>query len=260
MIKTISLIALATTLLFAQDPAPQGKHGGGFVFAPGMFWLNMDPIRELAKDEPALRNFHFNLNNGVYMLNGISGYWGHQNDTRFGFGLHAGYKRYQSDPVQLVLRDSSGSPSVDQLTGDTLKTDSMMNLMCIPATLTFLLERQIKRGDVNFFAGGAIGVGVFVVIKEGKQSSEQSAFMSEHSSMQSDNQDAAESGDVAAAPFSWMDAHGGVTYSLARWCHVGVEGTVALFMSSSGFIGGRGNGFITVNPGVRARIVLGTLG
>jgi hypothetical protein len=60
---------------------------------------------------------------------------------------------------------------------------------------------------------------------------------------------------VAVAPLWAFDLHGGVTYTLTRWMHIGLDASVTAFYSSTGF--SYRNHFSTVNPGVKLRLIFG---
>ena len=61
-----------------------------------------------------------------------------------------------------------------------------------------------------------------------------------------------------------LELHTGGTYTMVKWCHVGVDLSLPLFFSPSGFKSPVGNSltnpFFTANPGLRFRIIFGNIG
>jgi hypothetical protein len=61
---------------------------------------------------------------------------------------------------------------------------------------------------------------------------------------------------VAVAPLWAFDLHGGATYSLTKWMHLGLDASLTVFYSFNGFSYRQGS-FHTVNPGLKLRLIFG---
>jgi hypothetical protein len=119
----------------------------------------------------------------------------------------------------------------------------------------FMVEKALVAGDFNLFAGLMLGGGGIDVQL---RSTVGTSFIN----VNPDPEDLpAGKADVG---FFLVEAHGGFTYSILSWMHLGADITVPCFLSGNGFkIGSQSNmtdGFVTVNPGLRLRIMFGNIG
>jgi hypothetical protein len=56
------------------------------------------------------------------------------------------------------------------------------------------------------------------------------------------------------------ELHAGATITLTRWLHAGIDGFVSYHFASEGFIGADQESFGQFTPGIRMRLVFGSLG
>jgi hypothetical protein len=102
--------------------------------------------------------------------------------------------------------------------------------------------------------GGLFGGGALVIGKEFDTRQNVSAFtdFSEYDSTEAVN-------GWTAAPLLCFDLHGGISYRVARFMVVGADANLFIARSSWGF-NLNTDSFITLNPGIRFRILFGNIG
>jgi hypothetical protein len=221
-------------LPFRRHGARERGYGGGIGFSPGLYWLDLEPIRSLVNKVDELNYIGFDLGDGrsIISLPGGILYGGLGNGIRIGFEGRGGAKSISQD-----IRDTTFFLNIGMGYGG------------------LLIEKAFVSKDINFMVGGmagAGGIGVTLNHEVGK-----SGF----SAIETD----VEEPDGSAAAFIMiMQLHAACTYSLLPWVHIGVECAAPAFISPGGFMGMNGrsitDGFTTFNLGVQLRLVLGNLG
>ncbi len=211
-------------------------YGGGLGAVPGLYGVDMKPVRKLVENAPELqrRGFDIDRNNELMLLMGGMGYGGVGNGVRIGGGGRGGSISY-SNPGE----------------GDTI--------WILDVGVGFggvLVEKAFVAGRMNFFFGGMVGAGSITV-------TEHYTVGSGFSIMDEFEKDENQVGEAKAA-FMLLEFHGGFTYTLLSWLHIGVDLSGPFFISTSGFKSaadfGLTDGFTTFNPGGRLRLILGNLG
>ena len=212
-------------------------YGGGIGAMPGIFVLNMRPVHELLDvitSSSDFRNISFPLHSnyqGFFMM-GIIGYGALGNGLRVGGSYQSGSRSYST-------REHDTTYTIDVHTSFG----------------GFLLEKAAVAGNMNWFAGGLAG-GAVIDVNPSKASNVFSTI---------DIDDAAgrEFNKLSASALL-LELHGGFTYTMVGWFHIGGELSTPLYFSPSGFKTPNGqsitNGFVSVNPGLRIRIILGNIG
>jgi hypothetical protein len=264
MIKFLTLltavITLTTGAVFADDrcsaslDSMEQAHGHSFAYMPGIYSLDMEPIQNLARTDPLLSPFKFDFSNGDMMLHALQFSWGHKNDGRAGWALGGGFKRYSSNTVTRPVLDSLGNPVIDINSNALITQDSIVDLMTVLGYGGFLMEKSHAFGPVTVYGGGLVGGGAWVVIRDEQAGSQPSAF---HSGMGDSTMPSGV--DAAVAPLWVLDLHAGVTYTFSPWIHAGLEGSALMLYAPDGF-SVRSETISTLNPGIRLKLVFGSLG
>ena len=200
--------------------------GGGFT--PAVMAIDCRPIKELVANLPAMNasGYSFGALNyqPIYMSGGM-GYLGVGNGVRIG---------------------GAGLNGEKNLVGNELTGDSASTLRLDVEYGGFLVEKAFVRYNANYVVGGSIGGGALTV-------------RSRTSQIPAAQQGSDRTYNSVTANFFLMEAHGGVTYSILPWLHMGADISLPFFYSADGFQGYT-TSFVTVNPVFRARIMLGDLG
>jgi hypothetical protein len=120
----------------------------------------------------------------------------------------------------------------------------------------FMVEKALIRRNVNLFIGlmlGGGGLDVKLLKMTGRPLLNTEIDADEELSKSEAN-----------ASFFLLETHGGFTYSMLSWLHLGADITLPCFFSGGGFKIGSRNGvtdaFFTVNPGIRLRVMFGNIG
>lgn len=234
---------------YGSDSMDQ-KIGGAGGIEFGFLNLNMDPIEKITKKSFDVGGFDFNKNT-FFTVNAV-GYAGpKRNGVRIGVSGMLGYNSYMSDEWTTSVKGTDG------LNENTI--DSVIQLHVVVGHIGFLAERSFRVSkNFNFYAGSMLGGGCMVAIADRRESND--AFKSIDHNYDYDNDSLDTNTDrtsAAWAPLWAFDVHGGATYSLTNWMHVGIDGTLLVYYSSSGFDMKYGS-FWNVNPGVRVRLIFGT--
>jgi hypothetical protein len=224
----------------------KGIGGSGGVSA-GFMHLDMAPIKELVVRENDLSDKTFDLSDNSIFMFGGQGYVGPGKGVRIGGGGWVGMKNYTSAPYT-PLQDSS-----------SISGDSVVQLKVILPYGGLTVEKCYVLRNMNIFVGGLLGGGAMVVQKTLYQADAASAFRHYDNSDYDDEEHDDFIDEFAAMPFLAADLRAGITYSMASFMHLGFEGYALLIYSSDSF--GYGYSSVaTINPGIRARLVFGTLG
>ena len=209
-------------------------YGGGIGFSPGVYWINMQPIRSLVARVSELKSIGFDLNSNYKMISLPGGllYGGLGNGMRIGLEGRGGgasfWKERQDTTFFLDIGLGYGG---------------------------LLLEKAFVSNDLNFIIGGMAGVGGMSVTRNHAVGT---------SGFNDNSNDDNETDGSASAVIMVMQLHAAFTYSFLPWIHLGFETVAPIFFSSGGFQGNSGrnitDGFTSFNFGVQLRLVLGNLG
>lgn len=212
-------------------------YGGGIGPMPGMFVLSMRPVHRLLDvitSSSEFRDISFPLSGnyqGFFMM-GITGFGALGNGLRVGGSFQSGSRSYS-----------------------TRGNDTTYTLEVKSSFGGFLLEKAAVVENMNWFVGGIAG-GASINVNPSKASNLFSSIDIES--------DPGKEYNRLRASALLLELHGGCTYSMVKWFHVGAELSTPLFFSPSGFRTPARqsvtNGFLSVNPGFRIRIILGNIG
>jgi hypothetical protein len=213
--------------------SPKNGYGiaGGPV--PGFIALDFGPINDLIKASNDLngRTFGSLKSTGftpIATMGGM-GYLGFGNGLRLGGGGTNGDRYYLSDAY---AQDSIVSFKVSVEFGG------------------FLVEKAFSKNHLNLITGTMIGGGSMTATVRRTVRGGNTAFDLERSS---------NGGESKTASFFLMELHGGFTYSIVPFLHLGADAMLPMFYSANGFETYT-NSFVTVNPALRIRFIFGNLG
>jgi hypothetical protein len=211
----------------ARQLGREKGYGVGGGFTPSVMAIDCRPVKELVSKLPAMNGGYFfgTLNYQPVYVSGGMGYIGVGNGVRIGGAGLSGEKNFG---------------------GNGINSDSANTLRLRVEYGEFLVEKAFVRGNANCLLGGSIGGGALTA-------------HSRTSQVLAGQQGSGHVYNSATANFFLMEAHGGVTYSILHWLHMGADASLPLFYAADGFQGNT-SPFATVNPVFRARIVLGNLG
>ncbi len=210
-------------------------YGGGLGPVVGLHTVNLEPVKELIPIFPskyngyklALTSIHGNYDN--FLLIGGLGYGGIGNGFRIGGGGRGGSRSYS-----VVYNDTTWVTKVSVGYGG------------------FLAEKCFIKNRANWFIGGMIGGGNISVTP--------SYTTGVFEEVSDDNYDFNE----LKASFMLLEFHGGFTYTMVSWLHIGMDISTPFFLAPDGFKNNTDrsltNGFMTINPGLRIRFILGNIG
>ena len=239
---TVELLSPETTRAFLDKIKGKKRggrergYGGGLGPAPSAYAINIDPVQELLdymSDNSDLRNVRFPIHGTFksFFMMGITGYGAVGNGLRIGGSFVGGERNYTAH-----------------------KNDTLYNLKIETSFGGLLLEKAFIFDKYNLYLGGIAGGASFDV-----QPSKTLDFLST-SPVNIDES----SYNKLSAPAVLLELHTGGTYTMINWFHVGMDLSLPLFFSTSGFQTPAGhsitNGFLTINPGVRFRIIFGNIG
>lgn len=222
--------------------------GGSGVIEIGLTNFDLDPIKKIVKEDLDKGGFDFNEN--TFSTVGLIGYAGQRrNGMRVGAGAWAGYNSIYSDKWTTQASDSAIHG------GSAAAVDSIIQLHLVFAHAGLTVERSFKvLNNLNLYAGGMLGGGVLLAIEDRKLS--EGAFNRvDTSDWDSDSSDI--DNRIAFAPLWAFDIHGGFTYSVTKWMHLGIDASTLVYYSATGFQSKYGS-FWSVNPGIKLRLAFGT--
>lgn len=219
------------------------NHGGAFNLQ--VLALDDNLMSYVSKYSGDVAQHHLDLDDRVlFMIGGMT--WGEADrGLRIGSGTWVGYKTYRSDEYTVSFTDT--------VTGDTGSAGLVTSLRVIPAMVGGTLEKSWTFGPLGLFAGGMLGGGAFVVIK---QTSRAGSIFTDIS--YEDREDLQEGVSAAVAPFIAGDIHAGATVRLTDGLHLGAEFVTLVTYAPEGFVTGAAvQDFFTVSPGGRLRLQFG---
>jgi hypothetical protein len=225
----------------ADDTAdfPCSRSGGAGGPSVQFTFLDTKPFAHLVNHYAYLKGHDFDFGSRATPMFGLTGFHENRCGYRFGGGIWAGYKLFES--AKYSGTDSAGAAH-----------DSIAQLRVIPVYAGFLFEKVVYCGQVGFQAGMLLGGGAYVVHAS-------KTDMADPAPLCGDGSDSAESvNHWGAAGFGIMDLYAGATVRLAPCFGIALDGMLGLTYSSEGFGVGYGD-FASVNPGVRLRLLVGKL-
>jgi hypothetical protein len=220
--------------------------GGAGGPLPSLYYIDMEPVHAVVNRYEDLRRIGFKIDEGhaPFSFMGGLGYGGVGHGVRIGGGGLGGTRSFAAEKDTLVLGN-----------GDVL-IDKMYEIEVNVGYGGFLLEKAVVAGNMNFFVGGFIGGGGFEV----------KVSYGDAGDLLTVTETVAEGtlGQFEAAFFA-LDLHGGMTYTMLPWFHLGFELSAPLFLSTEGFVRDFGgipvtDGFTTFNGGGGLRFIFGNLG
>jgi len=228
-----------------RPSARERGFGGGLSFTMGINAIDMGPVYEMQSKFETLKEIGFDIPNEhvpVTLIGGL-GYGGVGEGLRLGGGGWGGHKSYYQEKT----------------VNDTV--DSLYHLRVGIGMGGFLIEKVLVRGDLNLNLGGFIGAGS-LDIQLDRGEGESSIFFDTQDDF--DTPRDINTLSQLQSTFLFLELHGGFTYTLRPWFHVGTDVSAPFFISSNGFKNSLGESrtgsYVTINPGLRIRIVLGNLG
>jgi hypothetical protein len=272
IVSVLALTGVVVTLSIAEEEIDETKKiGGSSCIGIGVMKLDLDPLKEVVEDDLNRTGFEFNDNR--FMTFNVMGYSGpRRNGFRIGGIGTFGYNTLYSDPWKGVVSDSEYVVAHP----DSL-IDSVVQLHNILAFGGLVMEKSFSIPfNISFFVGGMIGAGAIVSIADYKMADDAFSRINRHDDDNDDddgeviinndkivvtNNNSDDSlnlteDKVAAAPLWAFDIHGGVTYTLTKWMHIGLDLSSTFLYSSNGFSYRQGS-FMTVNPGLKLRLIFG---
>lgn len=228
------------------------RNGGGGGFTPSLIWLDLNPIETVIKNETDLGRYDFDFSDNMFMTFGGTGYGGNSCGMKFGGTGSFGFKKFISSPITVPVRDTLGSAVI--LNGDTVITDSVAHLITMIAWGGFTIEKSFEAGNCMFGAGGMFGGGALILNKAFKENRKGTSAFSNvpaDTSME-------DISSWSVAPLTCFDVHANFSYRIVPGIVVGTEAYM-LFMNSSTGFNMNTDSFITSNPGVRLKIIFGTI-
>lgn len=205
----------------------RGASGGP---AYGFSAINMRPVKNLLSLYPALAGERFDFNRRhQYEMVIVSGGYGY---VAIDKGMHIGGGGVHGK----LRRDAS------------YMNDSVSTLTVETSFGGFLFERTGSQNKWNYTAGGLLGGGN-IQASVCRQISKTALTDFERRNMLQKKAD-----------FFLMEAHGGLSYSFFPLFHLGLNVSVPVFISPEGFFDKPGDGFVTLNPMVVFKVMIGTLG
>jgi hypothetical protein len=217
-----------------ENGNPLLKNGYGIAGGPvpGITALDIGPVNDLIHVSKDLSQRTFGSMNRTnfepIITMGGMGYLGFGDGLRLGGGGMSGDRYYLSD---VYAQDSIVSLKVSVQYGG------------------FLVEKVYSHNRYHLITGTQIGGGSITAAVRRTVRAGNAVFNPE----QVNN-----SGESKTADFFLLQLHGGFTYSIAPFMHVGADAMLPLFYSANGFEGYTSS-FATINPSLRFRFMFGNL-
>lgn len=215
--------------------------GGAGGFSNRIVAFNMGPVFDLVSTDSKLKGISFpTIKNDFRMMSmsGGLGYGGLGSGIRIGGGGYGGsLGNYPSEPFLAMPEDTTNS------------------VLTLKATLGFgglLIEKAIVKDNWNIYLGSFIGGGAIEVQKVIAYEGESTAF--------SDSWPDSKSGEHATAGFMSTELHGGATYTIVPWMHIGGDFNALFYYATSGFGVATSSSFWGITPGIGFRVIFGNIG
>ncbi|MFW5774996.1 MAG: hypothetical protein ACOCW2_01785 [Chitinivibrionales bacterium] len=240
--KTIDISSIIDRSSRTIAKSRQQGYGGGGGWSPGIMAIDMEPVAELVGSDNVLGRKAFPDLHEAYtpiMMSGWMGYGGLGNGTRIGGGAWDGNIHFSSKPYD--------APD---------ETDPRRKEIAVVEVeysfVGFLMEKSFVRDQFNYLAGGMISLGSIEVKRDFFTSDSPSAFKDVWEDMDDE--------ETAEASLVGIELHGGFTYTVLPWIHLGADVNAHVSFSINGFGAPGLNSFVMASPGMRLRIVFGNIG
>lgn len=211
-------------------------YGGAGGFGPRIAVFDMSPIIELARNNDGIIFPTLNGDFTPVIMGGGLGYGGLGNGIRIGGGGWGGSRKYTSRP----FRRAAGATQ-----------DSIAEVTAEVSYGGFMIEKAFVKDNWNILVGGMVGGGGLsanIVLKPAKGGS---AFSFNTSDLEKPDQ---------SADLGIFELHGGATYTVASWLHIGGDASMMLYSSINGFAASNSGTFYGAMPSIGFRIIFGNLG
>lgn len=241
---TVQLLSKETTESFLESIRGRKRstrergYGGAFGPALSVYAIGMEPVNELIRfmnNNTDFSNATINTKNSFarFQCSGFTGYGAVGNGLRIGGSYMKGSRSYT-----------------------TFFNDTTFNLEITPSFGGLLLEKALVIENTNLYFGGTFGGGN-IRVRPTKSTNALTLIAAES------NKNRTNFNELNAHSFL-LEVHGGFTYTMINWFHIGADLSAPLFFSQSGFVTSGDhsitNGFISINPGIRIRIMIGNIG
>jgi hypothetical protein len=268
--KFITIIAGFGMLFSPYANDDNARIGGSGLLEFGVTILDLEPVKKIVEKD--LDKSSFDFDKTEFITVGIAGYAGQRrNGIRIGWGGWAGFNSTYSD-VWGSLADSQYVRKYGEQ-----YVDSVVKLTTVFMHSGLLLEKSFGIGNkLNPYAGILAGGGVLMTVAQNKPARDAFRDVNDYDDDKDNNsvvtidnngiliEDETEDDEYnnervkfAIAPLWVTDIHGGLTYSLKSWMHVGVNAAATFCYSTNGF-GYTSGSFAIVNPSIKLRLVFGT--
>jgi hypothetical protein len=217
-----------------KDGNPLSKNGYGIAGGPvpGITALDFGPVNDLIHESKDLSQRTFGSMNRTnfepIVTMGGMGYLGFGDGFRLGGGGMSGDRYYLSDAYA---------------------QDSIVSLKVSVQYGGFLVEKVHSHNRYHIITGTQIGGGSITVAVRRTVRAGNGVF---------DPEQVNNIGESKTADFFLLQLHGGFTYSIAPFMHVGADAMLPMFYSANGFEGYTSS-FATINPSLRFRFMFGNL-
>jgi hypothetical protein len=204
-------------------------YGGAGGFSHRVVAFDMGPVADLIGESYPAITFP-TLKNGftVLPMSGGMGYAGLGNGIRIGGGGYKGSMKFVSRPYNETL-------------------DTAMTVKMGVGYGGLLIEKAFVRDNWNTYLGGFIGGGSIELQKAIGPASAFSSGLSEPD-------------ELTGAHLMSIEFHGGATYTIVPWMHVGGDFTIMSYFANNGFEWSSGGSFYGIMPGIGIRVVFGNIG
>ncbi len=225
--------AFLQTLRGRRRGGRERGYGGGIGPVPAIHAVGINPVKDVLEYLSSSQGSEFykigfpvNPHFENFFLMGLTGYGALGNGFRIGGSFHGGSK--------------------------TLSTRNDGTTYACEISTSFgglLLEKSVVSGSLNWFLGGLVGGGntELRLHKTGASAMEIELAVQEYE-----------------ASSALLELHGGFTWTMISWFHFGINCSIPLLFSPSGFEAANHRslttGFFTINPGFSFRIILGNIG
>ncbi len=211
---------------FIRSSREKGKGGAGGAFL-GVSLIDTDPLRDLISSDHELRKYDFGIEERYQsaVSKGLKGVMGLGKGRRIGGEFSHTSKHFSSS----AFNDTVIVLDLDVFSGG------------------IMFEKAFIKKDLNFIAGGMIGVGRSIVERR-EFDSGKTVFEAE-----------GDKGLSVESNFYMLNIHGGITWSILSLMHIGGNVSVPLVVSESGFEYIT-DGYVSVMPRLDLNIIIGNIG
>ena len=212
-------------------------YGGGGGFSSRIVSFDLQPaVDMIARGYPRSNLSFTTLKEGYqpFLMTGGLGYGGLGQGIRIGGGGYGGSSKYISNK----FREQNAT------------TDSSVVIDVSVSFGGMLIEKTIVKNNWNYYFGSFIGGGS---LKMHPEVISASSVFSETWKQENTKSD-------IEAGFMSMEFHGGFTYTIVPWMHIGGDFNGLFYYSPSGFEQPWSTSFYGAAPGIGFRVIFGNIG